>query len=125
MYQSITQTWPSGPTSARDRGGPFVVAGDQVPAVIVGDVASLALERERGDQVTGRLGHEGGLVPVLPRIGPGRVQSVPGRRREPAVVIDLAHLFGHRIKPVRRGDALQPRAAPDRAPLRNSGWGSA
>ena len=64
----------------RDRRGPFVVAGQQVPAVVGDDVAPLALERERGDQVPGRLGDERRLVPVLAGIGPRGVERMAGRR---------------------------------------------
>ncbi len=51
----------------RDRRGPLVVARQQVPAVVLHDVAPLAMERERRHEVSRRLGDERRLVPVLRR----------------------------------------------------------
>ena len=103
----MTQTLPVGPDFGSDRSGPLVVAGEHVPAVVVDDVASLAVERERGDQVPGRLGDERRRVPVLGGIGPGRVESVAGRGGEAAVIVDLAHLLGDGVELIRGRDALE------------------
>ena len=62
----------------------------QVAAVVATKSLPRRFERERGDEVPGRLGDERDAVPVLPRIGAGRVERMAGRRGEAAVPVDLA-----------------------------------
>ena len=93
LYQSITQTNPSGPNFGGDGGGPFVVTGKQVPSVVGGEVGPARLEIERRDQVARGLGDERLRVPASLGISPGSVESVPSRRGEAAVPIDLLGTF--------------------------------
>ena len=62
------------------------------------------------------LAHEGSAVPVLSRIGPGRVERMPGGRGEAAVVVDLPDLVGDRRKLGVPGNAAKHgrRPSPDR-----------
>ena len=57
--------------------------------------------------MAGRLGDERGAVPVVLRVGAGRVEGVPGGGGEAAVPIDLAHLVGDRVEVVAVGDHRQ------------------
>ena len=93
----------------QDRRGPLVVARHEVPGVVRVEVGAVRVERERRDEVPGRLGDEGRLVPVVLRIGARRVERRAGPGREPAVPVDLADVLGDREEAVRVGDVLQDR----------------
>src|SRR5262249_20187689 len=54
-----------------------------------------------------RLRDERRAVPVLLRIGTGGVESVPRRRGEAAVEVDLAHLVRDRMEAIALGDGRQ------------------
>ena len=91
-----------------DRAGPFVVAGQQIPRVLRAEARSILANHERGDQVTGGLGDEGGAVPILLRIVAGGVQRVSRRGREATVIVHLTHLvLVERFKLVAVGDPTQ------------------
>src|SRR5688572_13134050 len=64
---------------------PLVIAGGDVPAVLLYEARSLALDNRPMDDVAGRLVHEGDPVPVLLGKGARRVEVVAGRGGEPAV----------------------------------------
>ena len=81
LYQSITQTLPSGPTSATIGEVHSSSLASRFQALCECEVAAPALEGERGDEVAGRLGDEGRAVPVVLRVGPGGVERVAGARR--------------------------------------------
>ena len=82
--RSTRRRWPAGSRRC--------ASGSRLPS---------RLEHERGDQVAGRLGDEGGAVPVFLRIGAGGVEGVAGRGGEAAVLVDLADLVGDRVEAVR------------------------
>jgi len=98
LYQSIIQTFPSGPTSA-------MIGPDHSSCWRAGSRNSLSgtgtifTDLERRDQMARRFCHKRGSVPILFRIVASCVQSVPGSRCETAMMIDLPNfIFIHRNK---------------------------
>ena len=100
-----------------DRGVPFVVASNQVPAVAGLEVAAERLQHERGRQVPGRVADEGGAIPVRLRVIAGGVQGMARGRGESVVVIDLTDLLGDRVVGVANRDVRQHARGPTANPL--------
>ena len=101
----------------RDRRGPLVVAGEQVPALYA--AKSLPLRSSVNVATRCPVGSATNAVrfQYWLGIGPGGVEGVAGRGGEAAVLVDLADLVGdreelsssRRCSRARRGD--QPRTA--------------
>jgi hypothetical protein len=108
---------PVRPHFRHDRCGPFVVARQQVPAVLAAEVGAVPRQTEHGGQVPRRVAHKGGAVPVLARISARGVDGMPRGGGEAAVVIDGPDLVGDRIKPVAFRNRAKHAAAPAADPF--------
>src|SRR5262249_46984701 len=66
------------PDFGHDWSGPLVAAGQKIPGVARAEVTAGFVENKAGDQMSGRLRHEGDAVPVFLRISAGGVERMPG-----------------------------------------------
>src|SRR5207249_1839823 len=83
------------------------VAGQNVPRVVRAEAGSVRSQNERRDKFAGWLAHERRAVPVFLRPVSSRVERVPTRGGEPAVMIDLPHLVAERFDLVLIRDAAE------------------
>ena len=89
---------PIGADGRRDRGGPLIIAGEQVELIDRHEPAAARFHCKLADQMPGWLGDEIDVVPVERRIGAGGVKIGPGPGGVPAMLIDLANFFGDRVE---------------------------
>ena len=104
LYQSMTHTQPSGPTSAMIGAVHSIVARQQVRGTRGMEIGPVGRQDEHADQVARRFAHECGAIPIFLGIGAGRVECVPGSGRVTAVMVDLPHLVGDRLEAIAVGD---------------------
>ncbi len=90
-----------------DRGGPLVVTGEQIERAGGTEIAAIGFQHEGTNQVSGRPVDEGGSVPILAGVLPGRVQRVTRCRRVSAMLIHLANVLGNRIKEISIRDRIE------------------
>ena len=85
---------------------PLVVAGGDVPAVLLGEARALTLDDRPMDDVAGGLVHEGDAVPVFLGERARRVEVVPRRGGEPALHVHLPDFLRVRLHRVVAVDLL-------------------
>src|SRR5262249_13405720 len=107
LYQSMTQTWPSGPTSAMIG----AVHSSSLATRLKGLRERKSLPWRGSPKVPTRCpagpGAEAGGVQVPLGGGGGGVRGAPRRAGVAAVPIDLPHLLGDRLEEVVVGDRPQ------------------
>src|SRR5260370_14648064 len=81
---------------------PFIVAGEQVPGIARAEAGAVRLDDEGREEMTGRLGHEGGAGPGFAWITAGGIEGVPCSGGELAAPVYLA---GPARDPPARGPA--------------------
>ena len=85
---------------------PLVVAGGDVPAILLRKAGALTLDDRPMDDVAGGLVHEGDAVPVFLGERARRVEVVPRRGGEPALHVHLPDFLGVRLHRVVAVDLL-------------------
>ena len=91
---------------------PFVITGQQVPAVARQVVAADALDEKGGDEVPGGAVDEGGAVPIVFWVAAGGIEGVPGPGGEVVVLVHLPDVGRDRIEARRLGGHTETTGGP-------------